>query len=113
MKKIIFRLLANAVLLYAATFFVPALRLDGPPAFLLAGFVLGLVNLLVRPVLLFLTLPLNLLTLGLFTLVVNTWMLMLTDSLVDSMTVGGFLPALLTAVLLAAGNLLLTPFKPK
>ena len=113
MKKIVFRILANALLLYGATYLVPSLRFEGLEAFIIAGFVLGLVNLLVRPIVMFFTLPLNLLTLGLFTLVVNALMLLLTDYLVDSMSVGGFIPAFVTALILAVGNLFLSPFKPK
>ncbi len=55
----------------AAAVYPAALRLDPPQALLLAGLGLGLANAVVRPVLLVLTLPLNLLTLGLFTWVVN------------------------------------------
>lgn len=67
---------------------------------LLAGLALGLANALVRPILLFLTFPLNLLTLGLFTFVINALILYLVAAL-TALEVRGFLDALIGAFLLA------------
>ncbi|MCS7235725.1 MAG: phage holin family protein [Armatimonadota bacterium] len=75
---LVLRLAVTAAALWLATALYPqALQVDDPRTLLLAALLLGLVNAVVRPVVLLLTLPLNLLTLGLFTLVVNTLMLYL------------------------------------
>lgn len=66
---------------------------------LLAAAVLGLANLLVRPILLLLTLPLNLLTLGLFTLVVNGIVFLIASAFTPGFQVRGFLPAIVGALL--------------
>ncbi len=76
--RFVVRVGVTAVALWLATALHPqALRLESPRTLLLAAVTLGLVNAVVRPAVLLLTLPLNLLTLGLFTLVVNTLMLYL------------------------------------
>jgi putative membrane protein len=67
-----------------------------------AAIVLGLVNLTIRPLLRLLTLPLNVLTLGLFGWVISALMLWLVSALVPGFVVTGFIPALLGAVILAA-----------
>jgi putative membrane protein len=71
----------------------------------MAGVVLGVVNLLIRPVLLLLTIPINILTLGLFTLVINTLMVMLTDTLVESLDIPGFGVAFLIALMVYVLNM--------
>jgi putative membrane protein len=75
-------------------------RLEG---ILLAGLVLGLANALIRPLLLFFTFPLNLLTLGLFTFVVNAFILYLVAALTP-LEVSGFLQALIGAILLSIAS---------
>jgi putative membrane protein len=68
---------------------------------LLAAFVLSVLNLLVRPLLVIFTLPLLVLTLGLFVWVINAWLLMLTSKLVDGFRVDNFGSALLASLLLS------------
>jgi putative membrane protein len=70
-------------------------------AVVVAAALLGLINLIVRPVVRLITLPINLITLGLFGWVINGLMLWATSWLVPGFTVNGFLPAVLGAVLLA------------
>ena len=65
------RLVLNGVAIIVAAYFLPGLHVSGPFAALIAGTILGFVNAIVRPVLFFLTLPLTLLTLGLFIFVLN------------------------------------------
>jgi len=83
--------------IYPGVSFQPDAGLEG---ILLAGLVLGLANALIRPLLLFLTFPLNLLTLGLFTFVVNAFILYLV-AVLTPLEVSGFLQALIGAVLLS------------
>lgn len=80
---------------------VPGISFAGFMSALIAAFVMGLVNLFIRPVLLILTLPLNLLTLGLLTFVINALMFLLVAKLVDGFVVTGFWAALLGSIVLS------------
>lgn len=103
MELFVIRLLIMAALLLVVARLVPGIELSGFGHALVASLVLGLVNVLVRPLLIFLTLPLTILTLGLFLLVINALMLRLVAALVSGFEVRGFMPALW-------GSLLLTIF---
>jgi putative membrane protein len=87
------RVLVNALAIWLATQIVPGLQAHGAAAVLAAALVLGLVNAVVRPVLLLLTLPLTLVTLGLFLFVLNALCLWLTSAVVPGFEVRGFWPA--------------------
>jgi putative membrane protein len=91
----------NALALWVVSSIVPGIHASGIFATLVAALVLGILNALVRPILLVLTLPLNLLTLGLFTFVINALMLELTGAIVKGFTVDGFGSAILGALLLS------------
>jgi putative membrane protein len=84
------RLVLNGVAIIVAAYFLPGLHVSGPYAALIAGVILGFVNAIVRPVLFFLTLPLTLLTLGLFIFVLNAICLELTAWFVPGFTIDGF-----------------------
>lgn len=71
---------------------------------LLVAAVLGLVNVFIRPILVFLTLPLNILTFGLFTLVINALMVLLVSAIVPGFKVAGFWNALIFAIILTIIN---------
>jgi putative membrane protein len=95
------RLLLNGVAILVAAWFVPGLSLSSPVAALLAGAILGFVNALVRPVLILVTLPFTLLTLGLFIFVVNALCLGLTAALVPGFDIASFWSALLGALVIS------------
>jgi len=79
MLRLLIRLIVNAVALWAAIELVPGLQYEGDwLSLLLIAFIFGLVNALVRPIIILLTCPLIVLTMGLFVLVINTLMLALT-----------------------------------
>jgi putative membrane protein len=84
--------------LWLASRIVSGFRIDDPATLLLAGVLLGVVNAVVRPVVLLLTLPLSLLTLGLFIFVVNAGMLALVAWFLDGFHLSGFRAALLGAI---------------
>jgi putative membrane protein len=91
--RFLLRVLLNGVAIMAAAWCVPGVRLTGPlPAFA-GGLILGFVNALVRPVLLLLTLPFTLLTLGLFIFVVNAICFALTAGLVPGFEIDGVFAA--------------------
>lgn len=97
---IILRLIVNALALLVVSQLVPGFDAGGFYSALIAALVLGIVNVLIRPVLLLLTLPINLLSLGIFTFVINALMLLLVESIVKGFVINGFWPALEGAVLL-------------
>lgn len=93
------RVLLNGMAIFAAAWLVPGVYLAGPVPALIAGLILGLVNALVRPILVILTLPFTLITLGLFLLVVNTICLALTAALVPGFEISGFFAAFVGALI--------------
>lgn len=106
------RWLVNAAALYLTALLLPGIRLRGLVATLIAAAVLGVANAVLRPLLLLLSLPLNLVTLGLFTLVINALMLLLASALVPGFEVRGFWPAFLGAVVLGVISFLLSQVVP-
>ncbi len=98
---IIFMWLITAASLTVVTWLVPGVRAHSIGALLWAALVLGLVNAFIRPVLWLLTLPLTVLTFGLFALVVNAFTLWLTAAMVKDFEIDGFGSALLGALVMA------------
>jgi len=98
---IIFMWLITAASLTVVTWVVPGVRAHSIGGLLWAALVLGLVNAFIRPVLWLLTLPLTVLTFGLFALVVNAFTLWLTAAMVKDFEIDGFGSALLGALVMA------------
>lgn len=106
--KLLARVLLNGVGLVAAAYLLPGIHWQGGVgALLVAGCVIGLINLLVKPIVTLLSCPLLILTLGLFYLVINGVLLALADALLPSLAVDGFVWAIAGGLFLAAFNLLL------
>ena len=106
--KILVRILLNGLGLWAAAQLLPGIHYAGDLWYLLiAGLVLGLVNLLVKPLITLLSLPLVLVTFGLFFLVINGVVLWLVDKLLDGLAIDSFLWAILGGLFLAVWNLVL------
>ena len=89
----------NAMALIAVAYFVPGIRVEGFVAALVAALILGLVNTLIRPILLLLTLPITLVTLGLFILAINGFLFWFVGSVLEGFTVAGFWPGVGGALL--------------
>ena len=102
------RLLLNGIAIIVAAWLIPGLDVTGPGTALLAGVLLGFVNALVRPVLIVLTLPLTLITLGLFIFVVNAICLGLTAALLPGFSVSGFWAALFGALVVSVVSWMLS-----
>ena len=90
MLKILLVWLVNALALMAVAYLLPGIQVAGFVTALVAALVLGLINAVIRPVLVLLTLPATLLTLGLFIFVINGLLFWLVGSFVDGFTVSGF-----------------------
>lgn len=102
MIRFLLRLLATAVaVLLASTLFSGSIRVDSLEGALLFAFVLGLLNAFLRPILLLLTLPLTLITLGLFTLVVNALVFWVATLVPVGVQVNGFGGAFLGALVVS------------
>jgi len=96
----VLRALISAIGLWIATRWVSGIRIDNAGTLVLAGVLLGVVNAIVRPVLIILTLPITLLSLGLFLLVVNTAMVALVAWMLPGFHIyGGFWSAFATALI--------------
>jgi putative membrane protein len=106
--RFLLRVLLNAVAVFLAARLIPGIGVTGPGAALWAGLVLGLVNAVIRPVLILLTLPVTFLTLGLFIFVVNAICLGLAAWLVPGFTISGFWAALFGAVVISIISWLLS-----
>ena len=106
----VLRVLINAAALWVAASLIPGIALADVGSTLLAALVLGLINAIVRPVLIFLTLPITLVTLGLFIFVLNAFCLWLTSRLVPGFEVHGFFAAFFGALVISAVSWLLTAF---
>lgn len=114
MQNLIIRLFVNAVALWVAAQLVNGIEMSGEfgPVLIVAA-VFGLINALIKPLVLILSFPVVLLTLGLFTFVVNALMLMLTAWLVDALSVSGFWAALLGSLLISIVSLIFSFILPE
>lgn len=108
MMNFLIRLFVNALALYAAAWLIEGIQMSG--GFwdvLLVALVFGLLNAILKPILVFFSLPLIVVTLGLFALVVNALMLMLTARLVDHFAVSGFGSAVLGSIVISLVTIVL------
>ena len=89
----------NALALLAVAYLLPGIQVDGFGSALIAALVLGLINTLIRPLLVLLTLPITILTLGLFMLVINGLLFWLAGSVLRGFEVNGFWVGVMGALL--------------
>ena len=101
MPGFLVRMAISAFALWVASAIVPGMTIVGTPTLLAAALLLGVVNAVLRPLAILLTLPFTILTLGLFILVVNAAMLGLVAALLDGMTLSGFGAALLGSLVVS------------
>ncbi len=90
----------SALAILIAGYFIPGVVVTGLWTALILVIILALLNVTIKPLLILLTLPINFLTLGLFTLVINALVVLLASTIVKGFLVGGFLNALLFSLLL-------------
>lgn len=101
MPGFLLRTFINAVGLWIASALVPGLSFASGVTLLVAALLLGIVNAIVRPIVVFLTLPITILTLGIFLFVVNALMLMLVAALLDGFLLSGFWAALFGSLIVS------------
>lgn len=101
MNGIFIRTLITMLGLFLASRLIPGVGLEGVGNFIIAALLLGLANAFVRPVMFLLTLPLTIVTLGLFIFILNAAMFGLVAALLDNFYVSGFWPALFGAIIVS------------
>ena len=110
LKALIVRWVVNAFALWVTCLVIPGIEVTGVGATFVAAAVLGVLNALLRPILLLLTLPITVVTLGLFAIVINAAMIQLTASLVEGFAVSGFLAAFFGAIVLSVVSVMVSLF---
>jgi putative membrane protein len=115
LAKLIVRMIFGALGLWIAAQIVPGIYVRGAEALILAAALLGVVNAVVRPIIFVLTLPLTIITLGLFLLVVNAAMIGLVSMVVPGFEVHGLVPGVLAAIVTGVcswiGGMILSDFR--
>ena|SRR6478672_6605209 len=99
--NLLLRILVTAVLVMVISRFIPGVRVDGFVTSLIVAIVLGLLNIFVKPIMVLFTLPVTILTLGLFLLVINSVIILLCARIVDGFHVDTFWAALLFSIILS------------
>lgn len=107
MSKLLIKYISIVITLYLLSLVSHTIIIGSIPALLIMGVVLLMVNLILRPILLLITLPFSLLTLGFFSFIVNAWTIMIADHFVTNISMGGFLNSLLAAFIIVIMNHLL------
>jgi putative membrane protein len=113
MTKFILRWIINAIALYAAVYLVPGVRLEGNwVSIIWLALIFGLINAFLRPLLTVLTCPLIILTLGLFTILINTFLFWLTSPVGQAfginLTIDGFWPAFLGGLVISVVSIIMS-----
>jgi putative membrane protein len=112
--KLILRWVLITFAITITSYILPFIEISGETVFkkagiaFLAGLILGLVNILIRPIIKLLAMPINILTLGLFNLIINTGMLWIVDYFVGNFRIFGFWGYFWSSILISTINVLLT-----
>ena len=110
MRGVLLRWLVLTAAVLTASWLLDGIRVNGIFPAILAAALLGILNAVLRPLLILLTLPLNILTLGLFTFAINALMLMIVSAVIPGFDVRGFWTAVLGALIIGAASWLLNRF---
>ncbi|MBE9486631.1 MAG: phage holin family protein [Desulfuromonadales bacterium] len=110
MTGLLLRWLILSMAIMAAAYLFAGIHVSGFGSALFAALVLGILNALLRPILFILTLPINILTLGLFTFVINALLLMMTSGIIGGLVVDSFGSALLGSLIISLVSWLLSSF---
>lgn len=97
--NILTRLIINTLVVLAVAYVMPSVHVDNYMAAFVAALAIGVVNVILKPILIFLTLPIEIITLGLFTLVINAFLIMLVAYVVPGFSIDGFLAALVFGII--------------
>lgn len=112
MFSILINWIVSAMVVFSIAYILPGASVVDFTAALVVALALGVINALLKPVLLLLTLPINILTLGLFTFVLNALLIILVSNIVPGFTVDGFLAAFIFGIVLSVVNAVVNNFLP-
>ncbi len=101
MSRLLLKYLSSVATIYLLSLVIKTIIIRDIPSLLLMGLVLFIVNLLVKPLLLLLTLPINIITFNIFSFIVNAWTIMLADLMVKGINMNGFMNSLLAAFIIS------------
>lgn len=99
--QILISLLLSSLAVFVTAYILPGVHVDNFIAAVVMAIMLGVVNAFVKPILVFLTLPINLLTLGLFLIVINAALVLLASAITPGFTIDGFLWAILFSIVVS------------
>lgn len=105
MISLIAQLLLSALTLLFVAYLVPGISIDNIYVAIISAVILGILNILVKPILVILTLPITIVTLGLFIFVINAFIFLFAASFIEGFTVDGFIPALIGSILVSVISL--------
>lgn len=108
--KVFLKLLLTAVVVFVLASFLPGIIVESYATAIVVAFTIAVLNMFVRPLLVFFTLPVTILTFGLFLLVINACIILLADALISGFAVSGFFTAITFSVLLSFFRWLLFRF---
>lgn len=91
-KRFLLKLIVNSLSLYITAQLVSGIHVSGIATLIITALIIGLVNSFIKPIVMFLTLPFNIMTLGLFTFVVNAVLFILVSAIVPGFNISGFWP---------------------
>lgn len=101
MSNILLRFSSVVLGLFVAAYFIEGIMIDGLYPAIIVALILGVLNVIVRPILVVLTLPITILTLGLFIFIINGLLFLFVGTIVKGFEVNGFIPALLGSIVVS------------
>lgn len=108
--KLIADWIVRALVLLVTAYLVPGFKIESVSTALIVALVLGILNLLIKPLLIILTLPLNILTLGLFTFVINALLLLIASNLVGGFHVSSLFTAIIASIVISIVSAIISSF---
>jgi len=112
MVSVLINWVVSAMVIFSIAYIIPGVKVSDFTSALVVALVLGIINALLKPILLILTLPINILTLGIFTFVLNALLILLVSNIVAGFKVDGFFAALIFAIVLSITNTVIHNFLP-
>jgi len=113
-SRLIFQIIAGILGIFLASKFVPGVEFLGKTQYLIfAGFILGLINFFIKPILNLITLPLRILTLGIFSLLINMAIIWIVDIIFPELIIRGIIPLFWTTIIILLLSFLFGLQKPR
>jgi putative membrane protein len=102
--EFLINILISGLAVFIASYILPGVTLDNFLTAIFVGLLLGIINVVIKPILILLTLPITLITLGLFTFIINALMVILVDALITGFSVNNFWTAIVFSLVLSLVN---------